>query len=555
MVETGRNKKDLPFFDDNGSFVPLWLANQIMEDNYFVTHEETGEIYYYEDGIYKPKAKHKIQEICQKRLGKFARVHYINETLEAIKRLTFTPRERFGNPKDCIAVKNGLLNVKTEELKDFAPEYVHLTKINAKYNPDVDCPKIKKFVSELVNDEDVKIIQEMFGYCLIKDYPLAKAFMLLGSGANGKSTLIELLETFLGGDNIATPSIHDLLYNRFSKIELYGKLANLHADISSNKLSRTGTFKMLTGGDTIRGEKKYQNSFQFKNHAKLIYSANELPKTEDKSKAFFRRWVVIDFPYKFDETDEDTNPNLPHSIIDEEELSGLLNWALKGLHKVLKRGEFSQTKTRDKIKEKWIMQTDSMRGFVDLALEQKKDSLVPKDGLYELYKEFCNQNNLEVESKRNFTQDMNKYCPYSKITRPRKGNNRPRCWDNIVVKPSFVKRNKTYNEMWSNWSNNFNLPIGESEKSNIYKKSSQIQLDQLDQDNNSTTTKTNSKRVKKAKKLIPKYLENFNVPVDIEKINGKWFKDWPRKTIDMAIKNLKKNNVIFEPKKGKVKLL
>jgi len=73
--------------------------------------------------------------------------------------------------------------------------------------------------------------------------------------------------------------------------------------------------------------------------------------------------------------------------------------------------------------------------------------------------------------------------------------------------------------------------------------------------NNSTPTKTDNGSVKKAKKLIQKYLKNFNEPVDIEKINGKWFKDWPRKTIDKAIENLKKNNVIFEPKKGKVKLL
>jgi len=183
---------------------------------------------------------------------------------------------------------------------------------------------------------------EMFGYCLYKDYPFAKAFMLIGSGANGKSTLMKLLEKFLGEDNIATPSLQDLLRDKFAKVELFGKLANIHADLSSEKLENTGTFKMLTGGDTVYGQKKFKDPIKFKNHAKLIYSANELPRTDDRTDAFFRRWIVIDFPNQFTSNDEFTNPDLPYSIIDEEEMSGLLNWALDGLERILDQGGFSR---------------------------------------------------------------------------------------------------------------------------------------------------------------------------------------------------------------------
>ncbi len=482
-------KKDLPWFTEDGKFVPLWLAQDIMEDHHFATHQENEQLYTYKNGIYRPEGEGLIKEEAQKRLNRYVKNHYVNETVEAVRRANYTPQEKFNNPEEGIVVKNGLLNLKNRELQPHSPEHIHITKIPWKYNPEAKCPEIKKFIKEIVNPEDVKLIQEMFGYCLLKDYPFAKTFMLLGSGANGKSTLLDLLEQFLGEENVATPSLQQLLNNRFARIELYGKLANIHADLSSKELENTGTFKMLSGKDTIRGEKKYQDAIQFKNHAKLIYSANELPRTTDLTDAFFRRWIVIEFPNQFNEGDEDTNPNLPHCLINEENMSGLLNWALNGLERIKNQGGFSKTKSRKEIKEQWIMETDSLRAFLNKATTTETDKHIKKDTFMEAYKNFCSENNLYTEKKAQVTKRIPSIKPEVQIYRPGTGENRSRAWKNLAWEESFIKENSYVQEV---------QPISttgdseqESESNNTQQeKSSQNTLDVSDvEENNKHTPK------------------------------------------------------------------
>lgn len=434
-------KKDLPYFTDNGKFVPLWLAQDIMEDHHFATHKENDQLYIYQNGVYKTKGETKIKQEAQKRLGRYRKNHWINETLETIRIDNYIPKERFNNPNNGLVVENGLLDLKRKRLKPHSPDHIHITKLPWSYDPEADCPEIKEFIGEVVHEDDIKLIQEMFGYCLLRDYPYAKAFMLLGSGANGKSTLIDLLEQFLGEDNIAGPSLQDLLNNRFAKIQLHGKLANTHADLSSSKLESTGTFKMLTGGDTIQGEKKHQDPIEFKNHAKLIYSANELPKTTDRTEAFFRRWIVIEFPNQFTDNDEDTDPNLPDSLINEESMSGLLNWALEGLDRIKEQNGFSMTESRKEIEEKWILKTDSLRAFANRALKTEVGKSVSRNLVYEAYKKFCDHHDVYIVKKGPVTKKLPTILPEISKYRPKVGGKQVRSWKNLTFDEDFVRNN------------------------------------------------------------------------------------------------------------------
>ena len=177
---------------------------------------------------------------------------------------------------------------------------IFLKKIPIKYNPNADCPKIKEFINQIMREEDVVVLQELAGYCLWKDYPIQKAFALVGEGSNGKSTFLRLLTKLLGKENVSSISLQDLVNNRFAVANLYGKLANIFADLPPEILKDTAKFKMLTGGDIITAEKKFKNPFKFYNYAKLIFSCNRLPVTYDDTTAFFRRWVIINFPNTFD---------------------------------------------------------------------------------------------------------------------------------------------------------------------------------------------------------------------------------------------------------------
>lgn len=485
MVEAGRDKAELPYFtdDESPSFVSTWMAQDLMEDYHFATHQQSEELYIYDGGIYKPKGETLVREEVQKRLGPYTKNHYVKESLEAVKRANYVIPEKFNNPDGSIVVENGLLNVEKRELSEHSPEHIHLAKINAKYNPEAEIDKINDFITDIVHTADKKLLQEMFGYCLLRDYPIAKAFMLLGAGANGKSTLLQLLEKFVGTENVASPSLQKLLNDRFAKINLYGKLANIHADLSSKKLEETGTFKMLTGGDVIQGEKKYQDPIKFHNYAKLIYSANELPKTTDRTEAFFRRWVIIEFPYQFPEDDKETNPNLPESIINEEEMSGLLNWALDGLERILENNSFSNTKNRRGIEQKWIMETDSLRAFLDIGCQCKTDAWVAKEDFYQAYKAFCNNHNIYVVKKGPVTKRLPTLQPTVDLYRPEVDGEQVRCWRNLEIKESFIKENDYIQDIQPLRTTSF-TPKTELSNSS-YKKGSSQQLDMLDMDSQS----------------------------------------------------------------------
>src|SRR5208337_5133071 len=99
----------------------------------------------------------------------------------------------------------------------------------------------------------------------------------IGDGSNGKSTLINLIKALIGLKNVSSRGLQELEMNRFAKADLYGKLANLYADLPDTALRSVGIFKMLTGGDPITAERKFQNPFKFISGAKLIFSCNKVP--------------------------------------------------------------------------------------------------------------------------------------------------------------------------------------------------------------------------------------------------------------------------------------
>lgn len=188
---------------------------------------------------------------------------------------------------------------------------------------------------------------------------------------------------------------------------------------------------MLTGEDLIRGEKKHRDSFIFTNHAKLLYSANELPRSEDTTDAFFRRWILVKFPYVFE--GENCDPKKLDSLRSEEELSGLLNWALEGLTRIIKQGGFSMTQSRDSIKDEWIMQTDSLKAFVDKCVKTDADGLITKDFFYDSYTDFCDEYDLTPEDKALVGRRLPTILPGVKVRRVGPRGNRSRAWVGLVI--------------------------------------------------------------------------------------------------------------------------
>jgi len=169
-------------------------------------------------------------------------------------------------------------------------------------------------------------------YCLWRDYQFQIFVILNGRGNNGKSTLLSFIKNFLGHRNVSGESLYRLSdpNNKFVTAQLYGKLANLDADISKLKLEDTGTLKKLTCRDKIFGENKFKSPFSFVNYAKLIFSTNDIPGTQDESDAYFKHVKIIDFKKQF--WGKEIDLHLLEKLIAPKEMSGVLTLILKRLH-------------------------------------------------------------------------------------------------------------------------------------------------------------------------------------------------------------------------------
>jgi len=225
------------------------------------------------------------------------------------------------------------------------------------------------------------------------------------------------LKTFLGRENVTSRSLQELEENRFSTAELYGKLANLYPDLSDRALHSTGKFKSLTGSDPITGEHKFQRGFLFTNYSKQCYSCNKVPMAYDDTDAFYRRWVIINFPNKFE--GEQCDVNILTKLITPDELSGLFNLAIEALRHLLTRGTFSNHRETDRIREEYIRKSDSVQAFIMDRIESAPSDHIEKKQLYQTYCEYCRQKNYPAINDRTFFKRFLKHVNAEEARGPR----------------------------------------------------------------------------------------------------------------------------------------
>ncbi len=174
---------------------------------------------------------------------------------------------------NLIAFRNGLFNVMDDSFIPFSPEHVITNKIDWDYNPHAYFDLTDEVLNNIACDDPAirSLLEEMVGYCLFRRNELGKAFILTGSGSNGKSTFLNMMKTMLGKKNHSSLGLKKL-GERFKPTMLFGKLANIGDDISDAFVADTEDFKKIVTGETIEGEHKGVDSFEFDPYCKLIFS-------------------------------------------------------------------------------------------------------------------------------------------------------------------------------------------------------------------------------------------------------------------------------------------
>jgi phage/plasmid-associated DNA primase len=171
-------------------------------------------------------------------------------------------------------------------------KFCFTSSLPVKFDPSASCPKIDAFFHQLQNtDDEVKRLYELRGYMLYKGYPIKKLFILYGDHDTGKTTLATELwqKRFLGVENVSTLSIQSIQDDKFDRIKLRGRYANISPELPENTyISDTGQFKLLTGNDMMSARLTHsQRELQFINFGKIIFLTNHIPRVSENADTFF----------------------------------------------------------------------------------------------------------------------------------------------------------------------------------------------------------------------------------------------------------------------------
>jgi len=331
----------------------------------------------------------------------------VNSILGLIITETYTRVSRFNKcDRHVINCSNGELHFEDGEwvLKSHSRDSNFCHQIPVTYDESASCERFDTFLQEVFEPDDdrkekIRLLQEFFGYVLITSCEYERFLLLVGNGSNGKSVIITMLNALVGDQNIS-----NVLPNQFERLpqlaHLHGKLANIITEIPEGAVIADAKLKSITSGEPMTAEHKFGHPFDFSPYCTLIFSANHLPHTKDTTPAFFRRVEILTFNVSFtgDKCDTTLKDELP------KEVSGVLNFALKGLRRLFKTGDFTQVPSSKAAKREWELAADQVSGFIDEECEWDAAAKTPVGQLFEKYKDWALESGIKsTVNKPNLT--------------------------------------------------------------------------------------------------------------------------------------------------------
>jgi len=284
----------------------------------------------------------------------------------------------------------------------------------------------------LATPEDIITVVEQFAYILIgNSMPFHKASIYYGSGRNGKSTLIKIISAIIGEDNISNVSLHDLDSDRYAMARLFGKLANIHSDISKKELNHTGNAKLAIAGDMIEAQHKFQGRFKFAPFPKHIYSCNTMPDINEDTDAMWGRLMVVEFPNQFlgKNAIEDLD-----KIIVKEESELIIRMALENLKTLVRNHGFRYEQSISDVRNVIKIQANKIKEFLDEYIDVEPGLNESTQLVYAEYVKWNIANNTTPKRIPEFNSKLKQTLGI--ITdRPRKNNpDRLTLWMGIALK-------------------------------------------------------------------------------------------------------------------------
>lgn len=372
----------------------------------FIAKELDVKIYnynlYFRDGLNYSKDKIKLNKEINKHLRlRRSQMTELDAQLYIYGDLVDSKQEFSVKLRNGVIVEDTVVNYDC----GFTPFYLDVTYDPTAYDKHVD--EFLDFVS--CDRRDMRVVlEEILGHILLINRFPHKIFFLTGSGANGKSTFVEMITKFTGelSSHVDIANFDD----GTSLVSLIGKLVNVADDVDAIYLEKSKNLKTMASGNTVGARAIYSQPITLKNTSTLIFTANEPPVFKDKSDGIGRRLVIIPFENKVKERIY----NLDELLSTDNAKSYILNLALKGVKRILNNNlEMTKSKTIEEATKQYYIDNDSVLAYIT---EYPAINNNPVSSVYESYEEFCDEANLKAISRAKFTRRLSSLGYTTKVT-------------------------------------------------------------------------------------------------------------------------------------------
>lgn len=412
-----------------GDLVPGPVATDDLVKYFNQLHpficSDSGSCYVWNNTFWELRKDRILENFAEITIVPAPKTNEVNEFVKKVLRTNVRDNDWFDiTTEGRLNLRNGVFDIKTRELLPHSEDFGFSYCSDFDYDPEAECPRWNKFMQEITKDrkELEYVLQEYAGYAFSNSPCIyGKSILLLGEGANGKSTWMNTL-TKLAGEEAWTSFTFDALKNEHSRISLKGKLFNISEETPRKAFLESDLFKALTTGGRVTGRYLYKDTVEFKNKAKLIFAANDLPYSSDVTYGFFRRIIIVPFDAWFSHSLGNIDIHIEDKL--EKELSGILNWVIEGFLRLEKQGRFTENAILDDKIEEYKALNNPLIAFTDhlkvISYNDETDG-IEWGKLYRMYVSFCQENGIRYTSASNqLPLQLNKIIPDFKERRGKK---------------------------------------------------------------------------------------------------------------------------------------
>lgn len=393
------------FLNEKGRVVPMRVV-EFMEARLAPIKNDGHQYYRYMPcGVWKAYENDEIRQDIIRVLGPHATANAMNGIHELLRNKVYVHAEHFKHDTTYLNVQNGMINVYTLEMLPHDPKYMSRIQLPVKYDPDAECPTWDRTLAQVFVDnvEKVLALQSYYGYCLLPDCRYQRCLFMIGDGANGKSTVMEILPKVLGDPNVSGLPMQ-LMSQRFLIGQIKDKLVNLAGEVPSGQLIDTENFKAAVVGNMLTADTKHGQPYTFYPIAKHVFAMNDVPKLADKSFGFMRRPLVLTFKQRFLPGTPQCDPELDKKL--ETEVEGIFAWMMEGLSGVLMNRALYIPPSVAADTADFAAHSNPLTQFVEECCVVGPSVSVQPKQLFEEYVKWCQDSKLHALGKIRFYQQI-----------------------------------------------------------------------------------------------------------------------------------------------------